>query len=136
MDKFFVWKDEYSLGIKEIDEQHKYFVNLLDNIYQTVLTNEDRKLIGDKLNELKDYTIKHFATEEKYFDEFAYPEAEEHKLAHRDLEKNVLDFQEKFKNNKIEVSFDLIDFLEDWLIEHLAHMDMKYVKCFHDHGLR
>jgi hemerythrin len=36
----------------------------------------------------------------------------------------------------IDFAFDLIDFLEDWLINHLLDMDQKYKKCFHDHGLK
>jgi len=87
MDKCFIWKDKYNLNIKEIDDQHKNFVNILEEVYQSVLTNEDRKLVGKRLEDLKNYAIKHFATEEKYFDEFNYSDSKKHKAAHQDLEK-------------------------------------------------
>ena len=44
-------------------------------------------------------------------------------------------FESKIKNNEIEISFELIDFLEDWWIYHLQNQDQKYVKCFKEHGL-
>ena len=37
---------------------------------------------------------------------------------------------------EIEFAFELVDFLEDWLINHLMIVDRKYIKCFHEHGLK
>ena len=78
----------------------------------------------------------HFATEEKYFDEFKYEGAEEHKAEHRKLEKSVADMQKRAKAGDLTFTVELLDFFEDWLIKHLAEMDQKYVKCFNEHGLR
>jgi hypothetical protein len=42
----------------------------------------------------------------------------------------------RLETDAITASFDLVDYLEDWLIGHLAEYDQRYVQCFHDHGLR
>jgi len=132
----FPWKDEYNIGVKEIDEQHQHFVDLVNQLYQAILTRQIREKLGDLLEQLMTYANDHFQTEEKYFKEFNYEGAEEHIAEHRKLKEQLADFQEGFTANKLELSFKLIDFLEDWLVGHLANMDKKYVECFHEHGLR
>lgn len=131
----FVWKPEYKVNVKEIDNQHEYFVGILDRLYDAILCSADRAELGGLLELLVNYTSLHFATEEKYFDEFGYEGAAEHKLKHKELTEKVLDFQKKFEDNEIDISTDLIDFLEDWLIDHLLNLDQKYVECFHQNGL-
>lgn len=76
----------------------------------------------------------HFATEEKYFDKFKYANAKEHKEEHIRFRKHI-DKMSQAKEGHLELSFELIDFLEDWLINHVKDMDQKYVECFKSHGL-
>ena len=131
----FLWKPEYKFDIKEIDAQHQYFVGLIDGLYDSILNNLTREELGKILDSLVAYAADHFKTEEKYFTEFNYEGAAEHKIKHQELTTKILDFQKKFKENKTDISIELIDFLEDWLVDHLINLDRKYVDCFHEHGL-
>ncbi|MFA4942245.1 MAG: bacteriohemerythrin [Patescibacteria group bacterium] len=131
----FVWKPEYQFGIKEIDDQHQHFVGILDRLYDNIISNSPREEMGALLQELIDYAVNHFNTEEKYFTQFNYEGTIEHKAKHQELKDKVLDFQKKFKENQADISVDLIDFLEDWLIDHLLNLDKKYVECFREYGL-
>jgi hemerythrin-like metal-binding protein len=131
----FPWKPEYSFGIKEIDAQHQSFVGILDRLYDSILANSPREDLGQILKALIAYAVEHFATEEKYFDQFNYEGALEHKAKHQELKDKVLDFQNKFNEKQADISVELIDFLEDWLVNHLLAVDKKYVDCFHEHGL-
>ena len=132
---YFIWKPDYVFDIKEIDEQHKHFVGILDRMYDSTIQGLHQEELGDLLKELADYASDHFATEEKYFDKFDYPEAVEHKAKHQELRDKIQDFIEEAKNNKVDISNELLDFLEDWLVDHLLNLDKKYVECFHSHGL-
>jgi hemerythrin len=132
----FIWKDEYSVGVKEIDDQHRHFVDLLSKLYFAISSRQVKQTLAELSQDLIAYADNHFQTEEKYFKEFNYEGAEEHIAEHRKLKEQLTDFQEGFTANKLELSFKLIDFLEDWLVGHLANMDKKYVQCFHEHGLR
>lgn len=131
----FPWKEEYEMGINVIDEQHKYFVGLINELYDSILNRQTHEKLGEILSKLIDYAALHFDTEEKYFDKFHYEGSDEHKAKHKELKEKVLDFRERFNEDKIELSFDLIDFLEDWLGEHLRDMDFKYRDCFKQSGL-
>ncbi|PIT94377.1 hypothetical protein COT98_03945 [Candidatus Falkowbacteria bacterium CG10_big_fil_rev_8_21_14_0_10_39_9] len=136
MAEHFKWSDDYVFNIKEIDDQHRYFVSLLDRVYDYFLESAPRSTQEIILDELVNYALIHFETEEKYFAEFNYEGAEDHKEAHRELKAKIMAFQDESKTGTADLSDDLIDFLEDWLIDHLAKMDRKYVECFHNHGLK
>ena len=62
--------------------------------------------------------------------------ATQHIKEHNKFKGKIVELREKFKNNELEISFELIDFLEDWLLDHLMTQDQKYVKCFKEHGLK
>ena len=133
-----VWKDEYSVGVKELDDQHKKFVGILAKLFGA-LNHESgevkKEIVFGIFGELAEYANIHFATEEKYFDQFKYEEAEPHKKEHRIFEEKIVQLKGQYLNNELSTTFDLVDYLEDWLLDHLASMDKKYTNCFHDNGL-
>ncbi len=132
---YFEWKDEYALGIQEIDAQHKTFVGILNSLYEASLKPDSATEIADIVQQLIGYAGYHFATEEKYFDLFQYEGAEEHKAIHHNLTKRVLELKDEFAQKGQETIPALLDFVEDWLVNHLNTYDKKYAPCFHEHGL-
>lgn len=128
------WKDEYSVKVKEIDEQHKKFVEMLNNLYKEAMESASRTKVRNIIDNLIEYAGIHFKTEEKYFDKFHYPLAAEHKEQHRILTERVVQFSKRFNDGE-DVAFEILDFLEDWLVGHLAGYDMKYSQFFNEHGL-
>ncbi len=129
------WTPDLSVGVKEIDAQHQAFVGMLNELYDSFVVPDYKEKTGIILPRLVDYALLHFATEEKYFDLFKYEGTEEHVKEHRDLQAKVEAFMRRYQSGENEIILELIDFMEDWLVHHLQNLDMKYVKCFHDHGL-
>jgi len=129
------FKEEHSVGVKEIDDQHKQFIAILNELADAIDNNKTKETLAHIFDELGSYAEFHFATEEKYFDMFSYDGAEEHKAKHQELKEKIADLKSKMADNQVSLSFELIDFMEDWLIDHLANMDQKYVQCFKEHGL-
>lgn len=131
---YFEWLEDYSVNVKIIDEQHKMFLQTLNKLYDATLHFDGKEKIAEVFNELSEYIFFHFTTEEKYFDQFHYGDAIEHREEHRKFKEKIEEFKQKMPNSS-EGYFDLIDFLENWLVNHIHDMDKKYVKCFNDHGL-
>lgn len=132
------WESKLSVKVKEIDEQHRQFIDILNRLGDMVNARDLPERMGLVLQELTEYAEKHFATEEGYFDKFSYEGIEEHKKAHQELKASIAGFVEKRNDpakDVYETYLELLDFLADWLVNHLEDMDMKYVKCFNDHGL-
>ena len=130
------WKEEYSVGVEEIDEQHKYFILLLNDLYNAVVAGKSREELKDLFQKLSDYAEKHFATEEKYFDEFGYEGAAEHKLKHQEMKDEIEKIKKQEDGKEIDFYGNIVYFLQEWLEDHLAEMDQKYEECFSKHGLK
>ena len=135
MDGIIAWTPELSVGVAEIDEQHKKFIGIVEDFYSALDEDKVQSELEDILKKLIEYADFHFATEENYFDKFDYEFKEEHKQKHSELRKKALDFQEKFKKEGAGITLKFLAFLTEWLVDHLETEDHKYVKCFHDHGL-
>jgi hemerythrin len=131
----FEWMPEYSVNVLEIDDQHKRFIGLLDRLYVAIQNQTINTQLREILDALIEYAHLHFDTEEKYFKEFNYPLEEEHKEEHKKLLNRVEAFNKLYVLKKADISFELVDFMEDWLVDHLKTQDHKYVKCFNEHGL-
>ena len=133
--KLIEWQDSYGVGINIIDEQHKKLFAWINELYRAINENKDEEVLGKTLEHLLDYVNFHFTTEEEYFEQFDYFQKSEHKDEHREYTEKIKNFIEERQNNKNFLSFEVLDFLEDWIISHVLVSDKKYVKCFHDHGL-
>jgi hemerythrin-like metal-binding protein len=135
--KILIWTKEYSVGVKELDDQHKELISIVNEMYEAVESAEvNINVIGDILKKIAAFADYHFATEEKYFDEFNYAFKEEHKAEHRKLKDEIARLSEMHRLQDISVFVQLISFLNGWIEEHLMHQDMKYVRCFREHGLK
>lgn len=131
-----IWSEEYLLDITEIDAQHEKFVNILTELCEAMNMGKAEIILGDIFEKLREYIKYHFATEEKYFDEFNYSGKEEHKKEHEKFRQKIDSLSKEIEKDKAKISFSLIDFLEDWLVEHVNALDKQYVKCFKDNGLK
>lgn len=129
------WKEEYSVHVKEIDDQHKQLVEHINELSSTPPLEISKKL-PEVIAQLKKYSLDHFETEEKYFDKFNYDDAERHKEEHEKFKEKISEFKKKAEQDAMATLFEIIDFLGDWLVDHLIEMDQKYVDCFREHGLK
>lgn len=126
------WSDELSVKVKEIDEQHKNFIEILNKLHDGIFDLEIQKVV---IKELVEYATVHFETEEKHMIHFNFPGYEEHKKEHEELTEHTLKFKDELFRNNCLLSFAILDFLKDWLENHLLNMDMKYVQCFNENEL-
>ncbi|MCK5521231.1 MAG: hemerythrin family protein [Candidatus Marinimicrobia bacterium] len=129
------WEKSYNLGIKEIDLQHQGLVVLLNNLHDAMLENKAQDVLVSIIGELVKYTVVHFGTEEKYFTKFSYSEREEHIQEHKDFVMKVKDFAMDYEKGRVMLSIDIINFLREWLIDHILGTDSKYAEFFKSKGL-
>jgi hemerythrin len=128
MSKQFVeWTDDLSVGIDEIDEQHKGLVAVINRLFdETIVHQADASVLDAILNELVEYTIIHFAVEESLFRIFDYPDTETHTRHHNDLKHEVTELQKKLKSGEVKINTELLMFLKKWLQNHIIQEDKKY----------
>lgn len=125
--QFAEWSDELSVGIEEIDAQHKMLVGLLNRLYDEAIVHQaSAETLNDILHELVEYTIIHFAVEESLFRIFDYPATEIHTKHHNELKVQVAELQEKLKRGEATLNVELMMFLKKWLQYHIIEEDKLY----------
>ena len=134
---FIDWNDkDYSVGVVEINEQHKQLVNLINDLHSAMMERKAKEILTEVIDELIDYTAYHFSTEEKYFDQYGYKDTFAHKKIHKDFVNEVLKFKKDVDNNKLFVSSKILNFLKDWLLNHIKVTDKKYMSFMQENGIK
>ena len=124
------WNDALSVGVEKIDKQHQTLIDILNLLYDKIQEGKDKFVIEIILSDLIDYTKYHFAAEEDYFEKLNYHDVEKHKKAHKGFVDKINKFYDDYKNNDAEISSKLLDFLKDWLINHIMVDDQSYGQYF------
>jgi hemerythrin len=130
------WNETLSVSIAEIDRQHQKLVGMINDLNDEMRKGRGKEILGKIVNELIGYSVTHFKMEEKYFDQFGYPDTENHKAAHADFIQKVTEFKNDFSTGKKGLTIEIMDFLSDWLQKHIKGTDKKYVPFLQEKGLK
>ena len=122
----FAWKDSYSIGVPDIDAQHRQLYKLADDLHQALNAGQGKDALAAVLKSLIDYTKTHFAAEERLMQRCGYSGLAAHKAQHEDLTRKVIDLQQQMQAGKLMLSIEVMRFLSDWLRQHIGGSDRKY----------
>jgi hemerythrin len=109
---------------------------MINDLHDAMKNAKSREVSLEIINKMAEYTKFHFSTEEKYMKRFAYPDYEEHKMEHEKFVEKVLAFKKNYEEGKAGVSYDILNFLKDWLVGHIQGTDNKYAPLFIEKGLK
>jgi len=122
------WRKAYETGIQEIDKQHKHLFSLFQDLYNTPMYEKGNKL-KESIQEFFNYAEYHFASEEKYWKKINLPQdmIEHHRKEHNYYIQEIQSKLNQDHHNGIFLTMDILDFLKDWVIDHILGEDMEYV---------
>lgn len=125
----FAFTDEFRTQIPLVDKEHETLFNLVRQTYELVHDEfcvDKFDGIVEILEELRNYTIKHFADEERYMKSINYDGLAEQVAAHTAfVEKlNNIDLDEIDRDQEDALD-KLIKFLLNWLVQHILKVDKK-----------
>jgi len=124
-----------SVGIKEIDQQHQRLVKMINDLDAAMRLGKGKEVLSQSLQGMISYVQTHFRTEESYFAKFSYPKAVEHIAEHQMLTAKVIEFKKEFESGQKMLTIPLINFLSDWLKQHIMGTDMQYGPFLREKGL-
>lgn len=128
----FEMKPEYYIGIDMIDQEHKQLFDYASEAYELLqeeFTPDKYDKIDAILEKLRDYTVKHFTDEEAYMESIQYKKIFTQKIQHKEFIHKLdefIDQHEKDEGNQAEQDeqiMDILNYLTDWLINHILHVD-------------
>ncbi len=76
------WNDGMSVGIPDIDEDHKRFILLINGLNRSMMDRMTPVEIKKRLQQIVDDAAQHFDKEEKLFKEWRYPDVDNHASMH------------------------------------------------------
>ena len=130
------WNDKYSVNISLIDEQHK---KLFEIINKAIIVNKHGKVAKDVLgilDEMTEYALMHFEVEERYMKEFDFPEYLTHRKEHIDFTNNTIDYKNRVVGGDFQIINVILEYLKQWLVNHIQVTDRQYIDCFKKNGLK
>ena len=121
-----IWSENLSVKIELFDLQHRKLIELINSFYNNVRKGAGKENFLMFTKSLKDYTIYHFSAEEKIMQEHDFPGLDSHKIEHSIFIEQVIFYEEMFKSGKALIILDVINFVKDWVINHVMGTDKKY----------
>jgi len=132
IDSIVTWSDSLLVGIEFLDNQHKHLVELTNELYRACMLggNTLDDVFKATMRRMADYVRLHFATEQKLFKLISYPDSLEHKKEHDTLVFRVIKTLKEYEGDKNFIPLDFVQFLKDWIIDHVAKSDQKYAAFY------
>ena len=130
-----VWKEEFSVEVSQIDQQHKHLVGLLNGLHEVMSRGGDAAEVAALLQDLVAYTRFHFDFEEKLMERAGYTGLEAHREKHRAMKAEVERLRALAEAKGSSVTHTLMAFLKNWLGKHICGTDKEYVPTMHRAGI-
>lgn len=132
----FPWLSSFETGIAVIDAQHRKLVGMLNELFDAINRGEGNNIVGKILDGMIHYTQTHFATEEKLFAKFGYPESAEHIREHDALRKQVLKLRSSLRAGRNLFAVQVAEFLKEWLRVHILQSDKRFAPYLLSMGVK
>lgn len=126
-----IWSEDLSVGVEEIDADHKALVELLNKVSDHTLSYRE---VGGVLNELLAYTAGHFQREEAVMKACGFPQLAEHAQVHQALAAKATNLAHDWQQSQNpEIISELLDLLRAWLVKHIMEEDKAIGRHIHGH---
>lgn len=96
---YFTWDNSLDTGIEIIDTQHKRIVDYINQLH-IAISNKDETAIEEVFNHVINYTLTHFAFEEKMMEQAGYPHSDAHREVHRRFAELVRDYYRRLQHGE------------------------------------
>lgn len=129
------WNDEFSVGVLEMDKQHLKLIDMINRLIKEQKVLTDAATVSEMLTEMTDYALEHFRAEEFLLSEYGYEEKDKQTRQHQEFIVKTQSFYSATDIGANILSKALLDYLSDWMVNHILEEDMKYKAFFRAKGI-
>ncbi|MBU1657721.1 bacteriohemerythrin [bacterium] len=122
----FPWDNHFNTGIEIIDTQHRKLVTLLNRLATQVAYQSNAEDLNAIFDELTEYTLYHFQTEEAIWSRYLNnnPLESEHQRVHQEFVDTVIRLKKEQDIKPLaELADEALGFLARWLASHILETD-------------
>ena len=123
--KDLVWGDILSVGVDEIDDDHRKLISTFNVLNRAVSAGAADDYLAAVLDELINCTVWHFSHEERLMLQYGYGGIAAHKVEHRELIDSAKEFRAEILAANEGMTEEHLQVLERWLTEHILTTDMQ-----------
>lgn len=120
------WKEEYSVGIEDIDKQHQVLFDYFTLFENSVANGANWSGLHFILVQLRDFARIHFAVEESLMHLFGYPGTADHISLHQAFFRKIK--QLEHESLQTDVTQGTLEYLHHWLVTHIMNEDKGYAQ--------
>ena len=122
-----VWNDSFSVEYAPLDDQHKKLVGMINELIQGCKegTEAAKESVMQVFEQTVEYVKTHFADEEEYLAQVLYPNLDTQKKQHQQFVFELVSLVTKVESGNT-APIDMVKFLKNWLLEHIAVSDKQY----------
>ncbi len=113
-------------GFETIDEQHRLFLDMLDELGSRIETGQHRQGVLDAFQGMRAYAEGHFADEEALMQRHAYPALAAHCRLHATFRDMVRELEGRLGEGPGLLSLETLEFLSSWFIGHIRNEDQRF----------
>lgn len=127
------WDESLSTGHRATDVQHKYLIDIINELAGAIEKGEAAGVVKTILNLLRFYTEWHFEREELCMVRYKCPAAEINKRAHGQFLETFLRFESEYRHSggSEDIATRMYQELTDWLVRHIKGVDGQLAPCVH-----
>jgi hemerythrin-like metal-binding protein len=133
--KLIVWSSSYSVKVNQMDQEHQRLIDIINNLYAAMRSGRSTEAIGSILDELVAYTKTHFTHEEQLMQQANYGGLADQKRAHEALVSQLNEILDKYRSGTA-LGQEIMNFLKNWLINHIQGMDKQYGPAMIKKGIK
>ena len=125
------WDVSLESGDRAIDVQHKYLIDIINELAEAIETGEGAKAVGKILNLMQYYAEWHFEREELCMERHSCPAADTNKKAHGYFLEKFLEFKGEYRQSggSEEIALGMYKVLTEWLVKHIKGVDAQMKTC-------
>ena len=123
------WSQEFSVGHRELDEQHQLLLHHYNQLHESLLNDSPEETGRTKkrvLAAMVAYALEHFEAEEHYLERLDFPELEQHRQKHREFREKISAINRDVQEDRVVLSTSVMKILRNWICDHLGGEDQKY----------
>lgn len=122
------WKDEFSVGVPDVDHEHQALIALINDLHAAMSSGSRDVTVMDFLGEIYAHVSAHFALEEKIMRERKYDHYAEHKAEHEALLDTLRDIMDDYEENAYFSDEAFAESVEKWFTDHFRTRDARLHK--------
>ncbi len=121
-----IWSEQYNVNVKEMDQQHKEILNMMNYLDKVIQEGKEDKLIRIAVEELNNCVELHLKEEEQFLESIDYTDLAAHKSRHTQFLVQFHMMNYAYQSGYLDVVQIFIQYLKKWFVFHVFSEDRIY----------